>query len=545
MPCEAHDVESPLRGESRIRPSGTKAQPTTVVPTRPGVMQTFVVLVTFVFFLPLLSCSHDPEPDTLVMIIESSPTNLDPRVGLDAQSERIDGLLFDNLLARDEHLSVQPGLAERWEIPDPKTYLFHLHAGVKFSDGRPLTSRDVKWSFDSLLQGKVRSTKASTYRFVDHIDAPDDRTVIFHLKEPWTALLWNVAGGAGMGIVPYGSGSEASQHPIGSGPFRFVRAEQDKEVVIERNDNYWGDKARVSRVRFMVVPDATTRALELRKGSADLESNSLTPDMELTLQREPDLRIMRGPGTRLGYVAFNLRDPILKDVRVRQAIAYALDRQLLIHYLMHDSARLAASVLPPESWAYDGDVPQYSYDPEKARHLLEAAGYPAVNGVRFHLTMKTSTEESSRAMAAVFQQQLREVGIALDIRSFESATFLSDVTHGEFQVYSLRWVGGNEDPDFFGYAFHSANIIPKGANRQYYSNPRVDALIDQARTELDQNARRRDYAAIQQILAEELPYVDLWYFDNVMVYSKRVQNLQLNPSGNYDFLRTAELSAAR
>jgi peptide/nickel transport system substrate-binding protein len=233
----------------------------------------------------------------------------------------------------------------------------------------------------------------------------------------------------------------------------------------------------------------------------------------------------------------------LRDVRVRQAIAYALDRQPLIHYLMRDSARLAASVLPPESWAYDGDVRQYLNDPAKARQLLDAAGFPTVNGVRFHLTMKTSTEESSRAMAAVFQQQLREVGIALDIRSFEFATFFSDVTHGEFQLYSLRWVGGNEDPDIFGYAFHSSSIIPKGANRQSYTNPRVDSLIDAARIETDQNVRKQDYAAVQQILAEDLPYVDLWYFDNVVVYSARVKNLQLNPSGNYDFLRTAELAA--
>ena len=501
------------------------------------------VLAAFTLFLPLLSCSRPPEADTLVMIIESSPTNLDPRVGLDAQSERIDALLFDNLLARDEHLSVQPGLAERWEIPDPRTYIFHLRAGVKFANGQPLTSRDVKWSFDSLLQGKVRSTKASTYRFVDHIDAPDEQTVIFHLKEPWAALLWNVAGGAGMGIVPYGTGAEISQQPVGSGPFRFVSAEQDKEVVIERNNNYWGDQAKVSRVRFMVVPDATTRALELRKGSADLAINALAPDTVLTLRREPSLRVLQGPGTVLAYVAFNLRDPILKDVRVRQAIAYALDRRPHIHYLWRDAARPAASVLPPESWAYDAGVPQYLYDPEKARQLLDAAGFPAVNGVRFHLTMKTSTEESSRAMAAIFQQQLREVGIALDIRSFEFATFFSDVTHGEFQMYSLRWVGGNEDPDIFEYAFHSSRIIPKGANRQYYSNPRVDALIDAARIEPDQNTRKQDYSAIQQILAEDLPYVDLWYFDNVIVYSARVKNLQLNPSGNYDFLRTAELSS--
>jgi ABC-type transport system substrate-binding protein len=498
------------------------------------------LIVAFVLLL-FTSCSRKPAPGTLVMIIESSPTNLDPRVGLDAQSERIDALMFDNLLSRDEHLSVKPGLATSWDIPDPKTYIFHLHKGVRFSDGRALTSRDVKWSFDSLLQGKIRSTKSGTYHAVDHIDAPDDYTVVFHLKEPWAALLWNVAGGGGMGIVPYGSGPEFSQHPVGSGPFRFISAEQDKEVVIERNPQYWGEEPKLDRVRFAVVPDTTTRALELRKGSADLEINALAPDMEVTLAREPRLAVLRGPGTRLAYMAFNLRDPILKDVRVRQAIACAIDRQPLIHFLWRDSARPAASVLPPESWAYDPNVRQYPHDPAKARQLLDSAGYPEENGVRFHLTMKTSTEESSRAMAAVFQQQFREVGIGLDIRSFESATFFSDVTHGEFQVYSLRWIGGNEDPDIFEYAFSTSRIIPHGANRQYYSNPRVDALIAEASGEPDQNARKRDYAQIQQILAEDVPYVNLWYFDNVMVYSKRVRGLELDPSGSYDFLRTAEL----
>lgn len=515
-----------------FRPCGTNAGAWTPVPT-----WTLLILS-----LLLSSCAHKPAQDTLVMIIESSPTNLDPRVGLDAQSERIDGLLFDNLLSRDERLSVQPGLAERWEIPDPKTYVFHLRKGLRFSDGSPLTSRDVKWSFDSLLQGKVRSTKAAAYRFVDQIDAPDDYTVVFHLKQPWAALLWNVAGGGGMGVVPYGSGAEASQHPVGSGPFRFVSAEQDKEVILERNDNYWGDKAKLARVRFAVVPDTTTRALEMRKGSADLEINALTPDMETALQREPGLALMRGPGTRLAYMAFNLRDPILKDVRVRQAIAYALNRGPLIRYLLGGEARPADSVLPPESWAYDSRVEKYAYDPAKAKRLLDDAGYAEDHGIRFHLVMKTSTEEASRAMAAVFQQQLREVGIALDIRSFEFATFFSDITHGEFQVYSLRWIGGNEDPDIFEYAFDSARIIPNGANRQYYSNPRVDALIAKASTELDQNARKQDYAEIQQILADDLPYINLWYFDNVMVYSKQVHGLEMNPSGSYDFLRTAELA---
>jgi peptide/nickel transport system substrate-binding protein len=488
----------------------------------------------------LTSCSAKHDPNTLVMIIESSPTNLDPRVGLDAYSERIDTLIFDDLLTRDEHLNVQPQLAERWDIPDPKTYIFHLRRGVKFHDGRGLTSRDVKWTFDSLLDGKIHSTKAAAYRLVDRVEAPDDFTVVFHLKEPFATLLWNLSDGA-IGIVPFGTGAEISANPIGSGPFRFVSAEQDKEVVIKRNDDYWGQKPKLQQVRFTVVPDTTTRALELRKGSADIAINALTGDLVLALEKEPTLQVLHAPGTVLSYLAFNTRDPILKDARVRQALAHAIDRRPIIHYLLRDFARPADSLLPPESWAYNSNVARYGYSPERARELLEQAGHPVVNGVRFHLTMKTGTEESTRLLAAVLQQQLRDVGIVLDIRTFEFATFFADVTRGAYQMHSLRWVGGNEDPDMFEYVFHSSKFTPRGANRTFYSNPRVDELIDQARSVLDQETRKRLYGEVQEILAEDLPYVELWYQDNVMVHSRRVRNLTLNPPGNYDFLKTAEL----
>jgi peptide/nickel transport system substrate-binding protein len=508
-----------------------------------SVFRTTILLAVIVAgILPLLSCSQAPDPNTLVMIIESSPTNLDPRVGIDAQSERIGELIFDALLTRDDHLNVQPGLAERWEIPDPLTYVFHLHHGVTFNNGRPLTSRDVKWTFDSLLEGRIRSTKSATYRFVDRIDAPDEFTVVFHLKEPNATLLWNLSEGA-IGIVPYGSLDEITRQPVGSGPFRFVSAEQDKEVIIARNDNYWGTKARLTRIRFIVVPDATTRALELRKGSADAEINALTSDTIVALEREPNLQVERAPGTVLSYLAFNLRDPTLHDARVRQAIAYAIDRAPLLQYIWRGFAQPARSILPPQSWAYDADVLSYPHNPEKARQLLDAASYLAHDGVRFHLTMKTSTEESTRLLAAVLQQQLRDVGIALDIRTFEFATFFADVTSGAFQLYSLRWIGGNEDPDIFEYSFHSNRFPPKGANRGFYSNPRIDSLIDQARHETDQNARKRLYAEVQEILAQDEPYINLWYFDNVLVHTRRVRNLTLNPSGNYDFLKTAEIGS--
>jgi peptide/nickel transport system substrate-binding protein len=488
----------------------------------------------------LLACSSKPDANTLVMIIESSPANLDPRVGIDAQSERIDSLIFDDLLSRGADLNVAPGLAERWEIPDSRTYIFHLHTGARFHDGRPLTSRDVKWTFDSLLQGKLRSTKSAVYKYVDHLEAPDDSTVIFRMKQPDSTLLWNLSDGA-IGIVPYGSGDEMTRHPIGSGPFKFVSAEMDREVLLERNDDYWEERAKISRVRFAVVPDETTQALELRKGSGDIAINSLTPDTVLTLARDPNLAVEKGPGTRLAYLGFNLRDPILKDVRVRQAIAYALDRGPMIEYLWRGQAQPARSVLPAQSWAYNGNVPAYEHDPDKARQLLDAAGYPAVNGVRFHIAMKTSTDANTRLMVAVMQQQLREVGIALDIRSFEFATFFSDVQHGAFQMYGLRWIGGNEDPDIFEYAFHSSKFPPNGANRGYYLNAKLDALIDRARQEIDPRIRKPLYGEVQEILAQDLPYIDLWYLDNVLVHTKRVKNLKLNPAGNYDFLRTAEL----
>ncbi len=490
----------------------------------------------------LAGCARKPDPNTLVMVIESSPTNLDPRVGVDAQSERIDTLLFDSLVHRDDHFNLQPWLADSWEIPNAQTYIFHLHHGVRFHNGQPLTARDVKWTFDSLLSGKIRSAKTSTYVPVDRIDAPDDYTVVFHLKEPFAPMLWNLSDGA-IGIVPYGSGDDFNRKPLGSGPFRFVRAQMDKEVVIERNPEYWAMPAKLQRVEFKVIPDATTRALELRKRSADIALNSLVADTVVALERDRELTVTKSDGTIYAYLAMNLRDPILKDVRVRHAIAYAINVEPIIHYLLRDQARPAYSVLPPQHWAYDADVAKYPHDPTRARQILDDAGYRATNGIRFHLTMKTSTDESTRLLAAVLQQQLREVGIALDIRTFEFATFFADVTKGAYQIHSLRWVGGsNLDPDIFEHVFDSDSFAPKRANRTFYSNPRVDQLIREARGTVDQQKRKTIYDEVQRILAEDLPYINLWYLDNVLVHTNRVRGIELSPSGNYDFLRTAELA---
>jgi peptide/nickel transport system substrate-binding protein len=482
------------------------------------------------------------DPRTVVFLIESSPASLDPRIGTDAQSEHIDELLFDGLVARDATFHFTPALAESWEQPEPLTLVFHLRDGVRFGDGRPMTARDVVWTIDSMRSGQVISPKTASYASVDTVEARDARTVILHLKHADNFLLTNLSTGA-FGVVPEGSGRDFWRHPVGTGPFRFVSQQIDQDVVAERNPLSWAGAPKIERVRFRVVPDAITESLEMEKGSGDVAVNSLPMDALPVLAARPNLVVEDSAGTQVQYLGFNLRDPLLKDARVRQAIACAIDRKLIIQTLLRGHAQLAESLLPVSHWAYTGDGPRYDYDPARAAQLLNDAGYPSrQDGARFHLTMKTSTDEGTRLLAAVLQQQLAKVGISLDLRSYEFATFYSDLNRGAFQMYSLRWIGGNEQPDIFSYAYSTARFSPQGLNRSHYSNPQVDTLLAEAAESADTDRRRADYVQAQQILARDLPAITLWYRDTVVVHNRRLTHVVPTGSGSFSFLETAELA---
>ena len=473
------------------------------------------------------------------------PANLDPRIGTDAQSQHLGSLLFSSLLERDAQMNLRGDLAERWESPDPLTYVFHLRRGVRFHNGQPLTSADVKFTFDSILSGAVKTPKRGAFRVLAGVETPDAQTVIFRLREPYASFPWNLVRPA-VGIVPAGTPADFAQHPIGTGPFRFVSARQDEEVVLERNADYFGHVPSIVRARFRIVPEATVRALELRKGTADVVLNALTPDMVPVLARQAELEVTEQPGTIYFYVAYNLDDPALARREVRQALAYATDRASLVTYLLHGQARIADSLLPPNHWAYEPDVLRYNYDPARAEQLLDAAGFPrragpVGRGMRLKLTLKTSTEELPRLLGAVFQEQWRRVGVELELRPLEFATLYADIARGNFQLYTLRWVGANNDPDIFEYVFHSRKIPPDGANRGHYRNPRLDALLDQARVEADREKRRRIYSEVQRSVAIDQPYLNLWYADNVCVHRRRVTHVELTPTGDYDFLRDVAL----
>ena len=497
--------------------------------------------IAFALVIALASCGGHAvaeTPGAVTMLIEAMPQNLDPRIGTDAQSQHLDGLIFSSLVALDDRMEVVPDLAERWEMPDALTCVFHLRSGVRFHDGRPLTAADVKFTFDSILNGRMATPKRAALRAVQSVEAPDAATVIVHFREPYPSFLWSIARPA-IGIVPQGSGAEMDAHPVGTGPFRFVSAVTDEEILLERNDDYFGPRANLERIRFRIVPDAITRALELQKGSADLTLNGLTADMTEALRRDADLVVTDQPGTSLAYLVINCDDPILRHREVRQALAYATDRASLIRYLLRGEARPANGLLPPDHWAYEPDVRRYGYDPAKAGGLLDAAGFPrGPDGVRFHLTLKTSTDEFARLLGAALQDEWRQVGIALELRPLEFSTFYTDITRGSFSLAYLKWIGANNDPDIYDFVFNSRRIPPDGANRGHFRNPAVDELLNAERVETDTAKRREILSRLQKMIADDEPYLTLWFTDNVCVHRRRIEGVHIAPDGNYDFLTT-------
>ena len=506
----------------------------------------FVIALLFTTTLSLTACrSPAPNPHTLIFLIESSPNNLDLRQGTDAQSERVGELIYDALVRKDKHFNLQPWLATGWERPDPLTWVFHLRPGVHFQDGKILTAADVAWSIRSMINGTIITAKGGSFKDVTAIDIPSSLTLVIHTRVALASLLFNLSDGL-FGVVEDGAGREEGLHPLGTGPFRFVDQIQDKEVVLSRNSNYWAGapSPTIQSVRFEVVPDTITAALEIKKGSADVESNVLTMDMVHALRNQLNLRIDSGPGARVDYINFNVEDPFLRDRRVRQAIACAIDKPALIAALWRDQARSADTLLPPSHWAAapSSDLAQYPHDVARAIHLLDAAGFkPDRDGIRLHLTLKTSTDETTRLEAQAMQAELRNAGIDLTLRSSEFGAFYSDISKGAFEMYILRWIGSNEDPDIFHYSYTTEMFPPKGANRGRYSDPRVDALLKAASAATSEAARRQDYIEVQQILANDLPSIPLWYPNNIVVHSSRLSNLTLDPGGSFDFLRTARL----
>jgi peptide/nickel transport system substrate-binding protein len=480
-----------------------------------------------------------PPRGSIVIALQSSPTNLDPGIGLDESSQRVHALIFSSLLRIDDNLRNVPDLATRFETTDYRSYVAAIPAGVRFHDGREMTSADVAYTFRRFLDPAFVSGRKGAYQELVSVDTLDRYTVAFRLRAPSASFPANLTN---MGIVPEGSSAALGRAPIGSGPYRFVEFLPDDHVTLAANPSYYRGAPKNEGLVFKVVPDETMRGLELRKGDVDLIVNDLSPDMIHGLQETGTVSVITGQGTDYAYMGLNLRDPILQDRRVRHAIGYAIDRDAIIKYLRRGQARLTAGIVPSMSWAAADDVFTFSHDVARARALLDEAGFPDPDGAgprpRLTLSLKTSTSEVYRVQAAALQQQLAAAGIALEIRSYEFATLFSDVIRGNVQLYTLVFTGGSvADPDILRRVFHSTQTPPSGFNRAYYSNPEVDRLLDLASTSFTDAERRRAYVEAQRLIALDAPMISLWARTNVAVAQRSLTGIRLSPIGDLDFLR--------
>jgi peptide/nickel transport system substrate-binding protein len=479
-----------------------------------------------------------PADDVLRVIVAASPTNFDPRIATDQGSQRVHQLVYDRLLAIDDHLRVvtePPALAMRLENPDPLTYLVQLRPGVRFHDGRELTAHDVVYTFGSFLDPEFISPRKGAYGQMASVRALDDYRVEFKLKEPFGSFPIQLV----MPVVPADSGESLRTFPIGTGPYRFVRYLADEQVELSAFEGYWDGLPQNAGVTLRIVPDDALRALELRKGSADLTINDVAPDIAYQLE-EDGLTLTEAQGVDYTYIGLNMRDPILRDRRVRHAIGFAVDQQAIVDDLRHGLAQPAVGVLSPVAWAFEPDVHQFSYDPARAQQLLDEAGYRDPDGEgplpRLRLSLKTSTDEFYRLQAAMIQQDLRHVGIDVDVRSYEFATFDADVLAGNVQMYTLQWIGVT-DPDMLRRLYHSQQVPPTGFNRVHYSNPEVDRLLDLAGTATMDEDRLKYYSRVQKLVAEDAPYISLWYKTNVAVARPNIEGVRLSPQASFETLK--------
>ena len=457
--------------------------------------------------------------------LANAPDNLDPRYATDAASARINRLLYARLVDFDDAAHPIPSLA-KWEQRSPTHYRFSLREGRRtFHDNTPVTARDVKATYDFILDPKHASPHRATLSLIQRIEITTNETVDFFLQKPDVLFPSYLV----IGILPANLIQKKysfPDHPIGSGPFAFVDWLDDTRLLVRRQRDG-------QLFEFIRIPNPTVRTLKLLAGEIEMLQNDLPPELVSYLADEPGIRIQRARGDNFSYLGFNMKDPIVGKEKVRKAIFHAIDRESIIQFVLGGAASPANALFSPQHWAGHPSLTGYDYNPELARSLLQEAGYNDSNPVR--LTYKTSSDRFRLRLATIIQDQLKQVGIHTTIESYDWGTFYGDIKAGRFQMYSLAWVG-IKTPDIFHYIFHRDAIPPHGANRGRFMNHKVDALIEQAEASQDLKEKRQLYKQLQALLFQTLPYVPLWYEDHVFIATQDIQGYHVAADGNYDGL---------
>lgn len=487
----------------------------------------------------------------------------------DSAAERVRNLIFNTLVRKSESFDYVGELAKEIKTSDDgKTITFILQDNVKFHNGKALTSADVKYTFDEMFKangykagaffdtevapastGTANSNSAANStdktKRIAHItsfETPDPKTVVITVARPAlrNQLLSNLVA---IPIIPEGSVSQQKDQPVGTGPFKFVKFDPSQNIVeFAANPDYWEGAPKIQKLRVKTVQDANSLQAELQTGGVDIAPlpSNLPPDAIRSLGNSPTLKVEQSNGSNIQYVVFNTQSPPLNNTKVRQAIAYAVDREKIISELLFGQARIAHSILPPESWAYSPGT-QYNYDPAKAKQLLSESGYKG-EPIKFNYG---STNAAVNQYAQVIQSSLNDIGLTVQIETMDVNVLRKQLGQGQFQMYTGIWIGGNQDPIFLRDLFATSKIPGENVNccnRSHYSNPELDKILEDAINTTDRGQAKELYAKAQDIVSREVPLLPLWYPANIVLANKRIGNIKVGPSGDWSFLKDITVS---
>ena len=521
---------------------------------------TSLLLLALMFLSVILPTACRRRSNAFVVALGDNIRTIDP-IGsptVDAASERVRTLMFNSLVRKNEKFDYVGELASDIQRSDDGlTYTFTLHEGVKFHDGRPLTSADAKYTMDTLLANTFaksasffEGTGANRQPFIKSVEAPDPKTLVITLTRVW-ALLANLVP---ISIIPKDSYATQKDHPLGSGPFKFVSYDSSQQILdLTANPDYWQGAPNIQTLRVRVITEPNALQSELSSGRIDLAPlpTNLSPDAINSLKQDPNLQVLQFNGSNVNLLTFNTAQAPLNEVRVRQAICSAIDRESLIRDLLLGQAKIAHSILPEESSAYTtGHI--YSFDPAAAKKLLDEAGFRDPDGdgpkMRFDkpIVFKISGASiAARNYAGVIFDYLKAVGVPVLIVTAEFNTLIDELRRGNFQIAYGQWVGGNQDPVFYKDLFQTSEIPSEtraGRNRSRYSNKELDALLDEAIKTFDREKAKVLYAKIQEIVSRDAPILPLWYQANMVIAKKNLGNIKVDASGDWSFIKNVTVA---
>ncbi len=515
-------------------------------------MRHFISLLLLLILLSSLSCRRN-QSDYVTVALSESFTGFDTLTTekSDAAAERVRNLMFNSLVRKNSAFDYEGELASDIKTSeDGKAITFVLRDNVKFHDGKDFTSADVKYTFDELFRTKGYKSfafletvsKEQTVAHIVSIETPDPKTVVFNLERAAlkNQLLSNLVA---IPIVAQGSSSQLRSKPVGTGPFKFISFDQSQNTVdMEGFSEYWDGAPKIAKLRVKTVTDASALQSELQSGGVDLAPvpSNLPPDSLKQMGTLANLKIEQFDGSNIQYVGINTTSPPLDNVKIRQAIGYAIDREKIIKELLSGQAKIAYSVLPEASWAYTPGT-SYVYDPAKTKQLLKEAGYKN-EPISFKFSSGNAAYSS---YAQAIQNMLVEVGLNVQIETLDPNTIRENLSKGQFQMNTGQWVGGNQDPLFLKDLFTTGKIPGEGVsccNRSRYSRAEVDSLLNEAINETDRAKAKDLYTKAWTLISTDLPLVPLWYPANMVVANKRIGNIKINPSGDWGFIKDITVS---